>query len=171
MKHGAEQADGAGVEVVEAEAGDTPSTLLDLLEMPAPSAPVLGLVSGRVAEVGAEVRVRFPGCGDPAGAPARCMVPLHPKDVGAEVILMFELGDVRRPVVLGPLVTPGAPREAAISRDGERLVLRAEQEISLECGEASITLTRSGKVLIRGTYVLSAASGTQRILGGSVEIN
>ena len=44
-------------------------------------------------------------------------------------------------------------------------------QIVLRCGEASITLTRAGKVLIRGAYVLSRSSGTNRIQGGSVEIN
>ena len=47
----------------------------------------------------------------------------------------------------------------------------AESEIVLRCGEASITLTRAGKVLIRGTYLLSRSSGVNRIKGGSVQIN
>ncbi len=39
---------------------------------------------------------------------------------------------------------------ATATADGERLVLTAEKEIVLECGKASITLTRAGKILIRG---------------------
>ena len=38
-------------------------------------------------------------------------------------------------------------------------------------GKASITLTREGKVLIRGTYLSSRSSGVNRIKGGSVQIN
>jgi hypothetical protein len=38
-------------------------------------------------------------------------------------------------------------------------------------GQASITLTRAGKVLIRGAYLLSRSSGVNLITGGSVEIN
>ena len=50
-------------------------------------------------------------------------------------------------------------------------MLTAEHEIVLRCGKASLTLTRAGKVLIRGTYLLSRSSGVNRIKGGSVQIN
>jgi len=50
-------------------------------------------------------------------------------------------------------------------------VLKAKQEIVLECGRASITLTSAGKVLIRGAYLSSRSSGVHRIKGASVEIN
>lgn len=60
---------------------------------------------------------------------------------------------------------------AAATTDGERLVLTAEREIVLQCGGASITLTRAGKIIIRGEYVVTRAAGVNRILGGSVQIN
>jgi hypothetical protein len=41
----------------------------------------------------------------------------------------------------------------------------------LRCGQASVTLTKAGKVLIRGTYVSSRSSGVNRIKGGSVQLN
>jgi hypothetical protein len=41
----------------------------------------------------------------------------------------------------------------------------------LRCGEASLTLTREGKILLRGTYLSSRATGVHRIQGGTVEIN
>jgi hypothetical protein len=55
--------------------------------------------------------------------------------------------------------------------DGDRVVLSAEKEIVLQCGKASITLTRAGKILIRGAYLLARSSGVNRIQGGSVQIN
>ena len=55
--------------------------------------------------------------------------------------------------------------------DGERLVFTADKEIVLRCGDASITLTKAGKVIIRGSYLLSRSSGVNRIKGGSVQIN
>ncbi len=91
--------------------------------------------------------------------------------VDAVVVLAFEAGDPRRPIVLGVLATPASPAEVAVQRDEERLVLKAEREIVLECGEASITLTRAGKVIIRGAYLLSRSSGVNRIKGASVQIN
>ncbi len=55
--------------------------------------------------------------------------------------------------------------------DGKRVVLEGQEEVVLRCGEASITLTRNGKVVIRGKYLLSRSSGVNRILGGSVQVN
>ena len=49
--------------------------------------------------------------------------------------------------------------------------ITAEKEIVLKCGKASITLTKAGKVIIRGTYLLNRSSGVNRIKGGSVQIN
>jgi hypothetical protein len=53
----------------------------------------------------------------------------------------------------------------------DRLVLVANREIVLQVGKASITLTQAGKIILRGTYVLSRSSGVNRIKGGSVQIN
>ena len=58
-----------------------------------------------------------------------------------------------------------------IPQTPERLELTAEREIVLRCGEASLTLTRAGKIILRGTYVLSRSSGVNKIKGGSVQIN
>lgn len=116
-----------------------------------------------------------------AGGPLPARTTIVPKasDVGREVALLFEGGAAGRPILVGCLqpratldVEPAAattPREAEL--DGERLVLSAQQEIVLRCGKASITLTKAGKVLIRGAYLLSRSSGVNRIKGGSVQIN
>lgn len=55
--------------------------------------------------------------------------------------------------------------------DGKRVVIEGDDEVVLKCGEASITLTKSGKVMIRGKYILNRSSGVNRILGGSVQVN
>jgi hypothetical protein len=104
-------------------------------------------------------------------------VPITQSEIGREVILVFEDNDVRRPVVIGLVqgaasesgITAPVPPEAVI--DGKTIVLSAETEIILRCGASSITLTRAGKILIRGTYVSSHSSGVNRIKGGSVQIN
>jgi hypothetical protein len=61
------------------------------------------------------------------------------------------------------------PLEAIV--DGKRVVLDARDEIVLRCGKASITLRRNGRIVIRGTYVETRSQGTNRIKGGSVQIN
>lgn len=55
--------------------------------------------------------------------------------------------------------------------DGERITVDAKREIVLRCGKASITLTRSGKIILRGTHVVSRSSGANRVLGSTVRIN
>lgn len=55
--------------------------------------------------------------------------------------------------------------------DGKRVRVVAQDEIVLECGQASITLRRNGRIIIRGTYVETHSEGTNRIKGGQVRIN
>ncbi|PMR67006.1 DUF6484 domain-containing protein [Halomonas heilongjiangensis] len=113
-----------------------------------------------------------------AGTRARTVIGLGAEDRGRELALMFENGDPARPLILGrmhcPVYSPGgAPGRSGViaETDGERLELRADREIVLRCGRASITLTRAGKILLRGAYLLSRSSGANRIKGGSVQIN
>jgi hypothetical protein len=130
-------------------------------------------------DVGCEVALLFEG-GDPAHPIV--MGKMHvagaaPVDAGqpagrprAPVDAGQPAGRPRAPVDAGqPAGRPRAPVDA--TRDGERIEVRAEREIVLSCGDASITLTRAGKILIRGKYVLSRSSGVHRIQGGTVQIN
>lgn len=130
-----------------------------------------GVVVGTLAAIdpSGTVRVKFPG-GPKDGAPAKVMTTLGPDDVGRELALLFESGDWAHPVVMGKMQVSEGPR-ASVQVDGGRLEFRADKEIVLSCGDASITLTRAGKILIRGAYVLSRSSGVHRIQGGSVQIN
>lgn len=122
------------------------------------------------------VRVAYPGTPS-EGVLARAIARVSTHDIGREAALLFENGDRDKPLVMGLLV-PGQTVDVTMARpdkqvrgDEQRVVLSAEKEIVLECGHASITLTRAGKILIKGTYVLTRSSGTNRIQGGSVQIN
>lgn len=117
--------------------------------------------------------VAYPGCPEGQGIAARSTALLGPADIGAQVALLFEGGDPARPLVIGRLLGPAAaPAPAShVQLDDQRLELRAEREIVLRCGKASITLTRAGKVIIQGAYLSSRSSGVNRIKGGSVQIN
>lgn len=53
----------------------------------------------------------------------------------------------------------------------EEIILTAQKKITLQCGQSSITLHPNGKIVLRGQYILSAAEGTNRMVGGQIEIN
>lgn len=109
----------------------------------------------------------------------RSTVPLRQSQLGGSVVVVFEHNDRRRPIVIGVLQdrpsTPdeGADHQAAVEviADENRFIVSAEREISLRCGKASITLTRAGKVVIAGSYIVSRSSGYNRIKGAAVDIN
>ncbi|KAB0547006.1 hypothetical protein F7R01_19195 [Pseudomonas argentinensis] len=128
-----------------------------LLDVPKASSPV----------------VAFAGCPLETGIAATTTTALSREDIGAQVALMFVGGDPTQPLVIGRIQRlPQAAGPAAVAHlDGERLEFSAEREIVLRCGKASITLTREGKVLIKGAYLSSRSSGVNRIKGGSVQIN
>lgn len=155
---------------------------------------------GRLVKGGRAGRLLVDFSGNAAGTsvPARNALALDAaalaQAVAAEraVVLAFEDGDARRPIVLGVIQPdegevllralleprgrasppPPAPAAAVEARlDGRRVVLEAAEEVVLKCGDASITLRRDGKVIVRGAYVETHARGVNRIKGGSVKIN
>lgn len=138
---------------------------------------VIGVLLG-IDDAGVPL-VAFPGNPVETAVPARTTARLAGSQVGREVALLFEGADPTLPVVIGLLhrPSPAAPAQqhrptpATATLDGERVVLSADKEIVLKCGKASITLTRAGKILIRGAYLLSRSSGPNRIKGGSIQLN
>lgn len=115
------------------------------------------------------IRVLLPG--QQAGVPALSAICLAEGDVGRPVLLAFGLRAGDLPVITG---RPGADhKEPAMrpKRDRDRVLIQAPRELELRCGDASIVLTRAGKVLIRGNFVLSHSRGMNRIRGAAVHIN
>ena len=100
-----------------------------------------------------------------------------------DVLLVFENNDPELPIIIDTLYSlvdeiadaSTIALETAIPKDvlinGKRVTFDAKEEIVLRCGKASITLTKAGKVLIRGAYLLNRSSGVNRIKGGSVQVN
>jgi hypothetical protein len=173
-----DQAGAEGVAVLERADG---SPLLSLVlghttqaAADAVTGAVIGTLVGMNQARGA--LIEYSGQPSPGLAGARSAVELRESDVGKEVVLIFERGDPRAPIIIG--VLDRGKEHSALDRspvdvdaDGERVVVTASKQVVLRCGQASITLTREGKVLIRGTYLSSHSSGVNRIKGGSVEIN
>lgn len=153
--------------------------------------PVNGPLVGRVVQIDANSRllVDFPGNSHgplPARICSAVAGKLHHNSQPpfAPVVLLFEDNDATRPIAVDYLLETlpaSTPREQPlcfdigpgrqISVDGKTIQFNADEQIVLKCGKASITLTRAGKVLIRGAYLLSRSSGVNRVKGGSVQIN
>lgn len=138
-----------------------------------------GIVRGIISEfdqASGTIHIVLPGLSAMEPIVARSIVPVTPTDIGKEVLVAFEAGDINYPYIIGLLWQPEPPppsQQPSIEAkvDGEQVVIEGKKEIVLKCGKASITLTRAGKVLIRGAYVLSRSSGVNRIKGGSVQVN
>lgn len=115
--------------------------------------------------------------------------------INRQVALLFANGDLKSPVIMGMIHSPlddmlenfgqSQTEDKANNKvdlesnlkvddvliDGKKITFEAQDEIILKCGESSITLTKSGKVLIRGKYLLNRSTGVNRIMGGSVQVN
>ena len=145
--------------------------------LPVPVALPAVLIGKLVALLGRAAMVTYPGQPGTATLTAATVVDLSSVRIGSSVALAFEAGDARKPIVMGVL-RDDAELPAALSTldvrvdaDGRCVSIEARDQLTLSCGDASITLTRAGKVLIRGRYVSSRSSGVLRIRGGSVQIN
>ena len=108
----------------------------------------------------------------------RTVVALCRAMIGRDVVVLFEGGEANLPVIMGVIqsralqeVVPALEPGVRVQVDGERHVIEAELEIVLRCGDASITLTRAGKVIIKGNYILSRSTGYNKIKGAAIDIN
>ncbi len=72
--------------------------------------------------------------------------------------VLGRVGAYRKPEAVDPAVP-------------DNIVIEAQKELILKCGEGTVHLRGDGKVLIQGVDVVSHAKRTHRIKGGSVAIN
>jgi hypothetical protein len=88
-----------------------------------------------------------------------------------DALLRAPSGQSSRQRAAEPAVTETTDPVIEADIDGRRVRIVAKDEIVLECGNASITLRRNGRIVIKGTYVETCSEGTIRIKGGQVRIN
>ncbi|NHZ83534.1 hypothetical protein F2P44_30340 [Massilia sp. CCM 8695] len=175
MKPTPQAVSAAHAEPVEKQLSDAEQLLQEVLIQTLPrNARAEGIAIGHVEAFSPDghVLVGIPSFGL-TGVPARVLA--QPVEIGQAVALGFEACDPMRPIILGALL-PGQqaslPRDTTdVLLDGEKVTMTAAREIELRCGEAALILSADGRIELRGTYITSHASATQRILGGSVNIN
>jgi hypothetical protein len=149
------------------------------------AAAYIATIVSLTAEGAPEVR---PVAGGPV-VPARLAIAATREQIEAAIaqrqhaVVIFEGGDRTKPIVIGliapiapeaPVAQPEEPQQPPVIEadvDGKRVRVTAQDEIVLQCGSASITLRRNGRVVVRGTYVETHSDGTNRIKGGQVQIN
>lgn len=97
---------------------------------------------------------------------------------GINVIIGFLEANPDRPIILGLLTAPpssvaASDTNATGNQAAPPKVLKIEstEEIVLECGKSKIMLRADGRITLLGGSLVSEASGTNKIRGGSVQIN
>ncbi|MFV9616370.1 MAG: DUF6484 domain-containing protein [Gammaproteobacteria bacterium] len=166
------------------------------LEGIAPGEIIIGILTGMNEQGQALVNYQE----NPSAKPVTAIstVALNQQQSGRQVALLFANGNPEKPVIMGLIHSPldamienfeVKVEEKVVSDDvdvtnevkgaqvddvyldGQRVVLEGKEEIVFKCGDASITLTKAGKILIRGKYLLNRSTGVNRIMGGSVQVN
>lgn len=151
---------------------------------------ISGIQIGRITDITEQGQVFVDFAGNQFGQlPARYAGSLQTKirrifeTANHSVILVFEDNNPELPIIIDivcdAIDEPSEKEPFALQMDeaenvfidGRRFTFNAKEQIELRCGKSSITLTRAGKVLIRGAYLLNRSSGVNRIKGGSVQIN
>lgn len=87
--------------------------------------------------------------------------------VGDSVLVWFSDDPEDRGIIVGRV----GPTLAPPLDLPEELVIKARKNLTIECGEGSITLRGDGKILIKGKDLVSRAQRMNRIKGGAVAIN
>ena len=147
------------------------------------------LVVGQVVEINHRGRavVDFPG-NLQKPLEARAIFSELPRELSDEnskipVLLFFENGNPKLPIIIGfirekfspassgegMLFSTERPKEALV--DGKRIEIAAQEEIIFHCGKSTITLKKSGKIVLKGTEIISRAARVNKIKGASVSIN
>jgi hypothetical protein len=152
-----------------------------------PSLSANSMCVGRVVGVTAagEALVEYPGNLE-GPRRARSVVALDAtEETGAEplpVLLFLNGQDSHTPIILGVIrdtVRQPRPVEGAsfprpgreVLVDGKAIQVEADQEIVLRCGASSLVMRRDGKIILKGTEIVSRASEANKIKGAVVKIN
>lgn len=98
-----------------------------------------------------------------------------------QVLVLFEQGDLEKPIVTGVLQQPGedSPTQddhilhskQSLKINGKTLYLTSEQDLVIECGKSSLRMSKQGKITLKGTDIVTRAARNNKIKGASININ
>ena len=148
----------------------------ELPEAPNYNGVVIGTLLG-LADEGRTPLVGLPHPTFSTALRARSILDLSAAHIGHQVVLLFEQGTPSRPVIMGLLRSSGSGAVTAqlghveVSLDGERMIVSARSELVLRCGKSRLTLREDGRIEVSGETIVTKATGANRILGGSVQLN
>ncbi len=129
--------------------------------LPPPATLYIARLIGGAAD--GQVQVRLDGSNDThaAACPGQFDVTViaQAERDGVPVVVSASGAGLRVVGLLQPLTAP-ARREVV-----------ADEQLVLRSGNASLTLTAAGKVLLRGAYVSSWSNGVNRIVGRTVRLD
>jgi len=128
------------------------------------------LLSAEVVNVAPDGRVFIDYLRNPLG-PLAARTLVEQLTAGAKVLIAFDSGDRARPIVLGILHDRVQPSGRTLHWKAARIILEANDELLMRCGEASFAANRQGKVYVKGRDVTSRAARTNKVRGASVLIN
>lgn len=111
---------------------------------------------------------------------ALSLAPISESDIGKICAIQFINGNKHNPLIMGLIqhnnYSSASPEDLLsnvvfTTPQHGQLHIQASDSITLQCGESSLTLTADGFVQIRALYIDNYASATNRIKGGSVQVN
>jgi len=175
---------------------DTVELLAEIVEMKSPTndgfrlkdiptETIQGVCVGKLVSVDKTGHILVDYQDNPFGGPlpARSTVKISNVDEKKDTLLMFEKQDPRLPIIIGivqdqPFITHPS-KEITLDKtrikdivvDGKRIVFDAKKEIVLRCGKGSVTIQANGKIVIKGTDLISRSKGMNKIKGAAVRIN
>jgi len=127
--------------------------------------------TGVIVEIDAAGRPAVDYVGNELGPiAARTAIPSARR--GDAVLLIFDGGDPTLPIIIGVVrdhFEESQPRQFTIA--AREILVDGAEEVSLRCGDSSLTLRKDGKIVLKGNDVLSRASRTNRVKGAAVKIN
>lgn len=99
--------------------------------------------------------------------PADSLVALSIADIDHDFVVSPSALREGRLLVLGRMASQDIRPDIASGVS----ITESEDKVSISCGKARISLHADGRITVKGTEILTRATGANRIQGGSINLN